>query len=319
MRAERVFGISSESDKIDYVKLVIPYHRARMRAQLHPALRLLVFFVLVLPASFIVGVATRLLFPHLDESARFLLHDATALVIYLVASWIMGRIEGRTIADYGLPWRRMFRGEFWIGAAIGFACISALVLALRLCGVFFFKGVALSGVEIAIWALVYTLVFVLVAVREEFQFRGYGLVTLTEAIRFWPAAVIWSLLFGAAHLVNTHENWLGSVNAALFGLLLCFLLRRTGNLWLPIGFHAAFDWGETYFYGVADSGITSPGHLLNTSMSGPTWLAGGAVGPEGSVVCTLLIAVTWLLCAWRLRPTPRPLPSDPPPLPVQSA
>lgn len=290
-----------------------------MRAQLHPALRLLVFFVLVLPASFIVGVATRLLFPHLDEPARFLLHDATALVIYLVASWIMGRIEGRTIADYGLPWRRMFRGEFWVGTAIGFACISALVLALRLCGVFFFKGVALSGVEIAVWALVYALVFILVAVREEFQFRGYGLVTLTEAIRFWPAAVIWSLLFGSAHLVNTHENWLGAVNAALFGLLLCFLLRRTCNLWLPIGFHAAFDWGETYFYGVADSGITSPGHLLNTSMSGPAWLAGGAVGPEGSVVCTLLIGVTWLLCAWRLRPIPQPLPSDPPPLPVQSA
>src|SRR6476659_9083905 len=101
-----------------------------MRAQLHPALRLLVFFVLLLPPSFLVGVATRLLFPHLDESARFLLHDATALVIYLVTSWIMGRIEGRTIADYGLPWRRMFRGEFWIGTAIGFACISALVLAL---------------------------------------------------------------------------------------------------------------------------------------------------------------------------------------------
>src|SRR5207244_1353122 len=23
-------------------------------------------------------------------------------------------------------------------------------------------------------------------------------------------------------------------------------LRRSGNLWMPIGFHLAFDWGETY-------------------------------------------------------------------------
>jgi hypothetical protein len=39
-----------------------------------------------------------------------------------------------------------------------------------------------------------------------------------------------------------------------------------------IGLHMAFDLGETYFYGVADSGQTLPGHLLNSSSSGPAWL-----------------------------------------------
>jgi hypothetical protein len=39
----------------------------------------------------------------------------------------------------------------------------------------------------------------------------------------------------------------------------------------------AFDWGETYFYGVADSGQTLPGHLLNSSSSGPAWLSDGTV------------------------------------------
>jgi len=90
-------------------------------------------------------------------------------------------------------------------------------------------------------------------------------------------------------------------NAGAFGLLLCFLLRRTGNLWLPIGFHMAFDWGETYFYGVADSGQTLPGHLLNSSTSGVAWISGGTVGPEGSVLCTLLIVLVWLICAGWLR------------------
>jgi len=90
-------------------------------------------------------------------------------------------------------------------------------------------------------------------------------------------------------------------NAGAFGLLACFLLRRTGNLWMPSGLHLAFDWGETYFYGVADSGQTLPGHLLNSTSSGPTWLSGGTVGPEGSLLCTLLIVLVWVFCAAWLR------------------
>jgi hypothetical protein len=49
-----------------------------------------------------------------------------------------------------------------------------------------------------------------------------------------------------------------------------------------VGMHAAFDWTETYFYGVPDSGLLAQGHLLNSSFHGPVWLTGGSVGPEGS-------------------------------------
>jgi len=97
-------------------------------------------------------------------------------------------------------------------------------------------------------------------------------------------------------------------NAGAFGLLACLLLRRTGNLWMPIGLHMAFDWGETYFYGVANSGQTLPGHLLNSSSSGPAWLSGGTVGPEGSLLCTLLLVVELLICAGWLRGVKYPSP-----------
>ncbi len=80
-------------------------------------------------------------------------------------------------------------------------------------------------------------------------------------------------------------------------MLACFLLRRTGNLWMPIGLHAAFDWGETYLYGVANSGQALPGHFLNSRLFGTPWLSGGTIGPEGSLLCTLLIVVVWLICA----------------------
>src|SRR6516164_8859914 len=99
------------------------------------------------------------------------------------------------------------------------------------------------------------------------------------------------------HTGNSGEDWIGLANVALFGLLACLLLHRTGNLWMPIGLHMAWDWGETFFYGVANSGKTYPGQLMNSGPSGPVWLSGGSVGPEGSVLCTLLMVLCWILCS----------------------
>jgi membrane protease YdiL (CAAX protease family) len=245
-----------------------------------------------------------------DDTTLFLVREVMDFLIFLLASWIMGRIEGRTIAEYGLPWRRMFGVQFWQGALLGFAAITGLLVAMRLAGVFHFGGVALRGANIWKWAIAYGLVFILVALREEFRARGYGLYTLSAGIGFWPAAILSSAYFGYPHHNNTGEDWVGIFNAGAFGLLACLLLRRTGNLWMPIGLHMAFDWGETYFYGVADSGQTLPGHLLNSSSFGSAWLSGGTVGPEGSLLCSLLIIVLWLLCVGCLRDVKHPAPAQ---------
>lgn len=39
-------------------------------------------------------------------------------------------------------------------------------------------------------AAIYGIVFVLVALRDEFRERGYALFTLAKGIGFWPAAVV---------------------------------------------------------------------------------------------------------------------------------
>lgn len=266
-------------------------------SELRAGWRLLIFLTIIFLCTGFANLAIRRLFPPVGRDVQFIVREIEDFFIFLLGSWIMGRIERRTIADYGLPWRLMFRLQFWQGALIGLASITGLLLILRALGVFQFGGLALRGADITKWAVIYALVFLLVALREEFRARGYALLTLGKGIGFWPAAVLSSAYFGYSHIGNSGEDWIGLFNAGAFGLLLCFLLRRTGNLWMPIGFHLAFDWGETYFYGVPDSGQVAPGHLLNASSSGPAWLSGGSVGPEGSVICTLLIVVVWLICA----------------------
>jgi len=227
----------------------------------------------------------------------FFVREIRIFLTFFLATWIMGSIEGRSIAEYGLPWRLMFGGRFWIGTLLGFVSLSCLLLAMRLVGVFHFGAFALRGTDIGKWSLIYVVVFVLVALTEEFSARGYALYTLTTIVGFWPAAMVTAIVFGYTHSGNSGEDWIGLANVGLFGLLACLLLRRTGDLWTPIGLHMSWDWSETFFYGVANSGKTYPGQLLNSSPSGPAWLSGGSVGPEGSVLCTLLMVLCWILCS----------------------
>ena len=227
----------------------------------------------------------------------FFVREIRILLSFFFATWIMGSIEGRSIAEYGLPWRRMFGGRFWVGTLLGFASLTCLLLAMRLVGVFHFGTFALRGADVGKWALIYVVVFVLVALTEEFSARGYALYTLTMIAGFWPAAMVTAIVFGYTHSGNSGEDWIGLANVGLFGLLACLLLRRTGDLWMPIGLHMSWDWSETFFYGVANSGKTYPGQLMNSSPSGPALLSGGSVGPEGSVLCTLLMVLCWILCS----------------------
>jgi membrane protease YdiL (CAAX protease family) len=227
----------------------------------------------------------------------FFVREIRILLTFFFATWIMGSIEGRSIAAYGLPWRLMFGGHFWIGTLLGFASLTCLLLAMRRVGVFHFGAFALRGTDIGKWALIYVVVFVLVALTEEFSARGYALYTLTTIAGFWPAAILTAIVFGYTHIGNPGEDWIGLVNVGLFGMLACLLLRRTGDLWMPIGLHMSWDWSETFFYGVANSGRTYPGQLMNSRPSGPAWVSGGSVGPEGSVLCTLLLVLCWILCS----------------------
>jgi CAAX protease family protein len=211
-----------------------------------------------------------------------------------IAALIMTRTEHRKFGVYGLPLRSAFRKDFWIGTLIGFAAISASLLAIFSFHGFRLTGLAIHGRTILSAMAAWGATFILVGLAEEFAFRGYLQFTLTSGIGFWPSAILLSALFGLAHAGNPGESKAGLFSVVLFGLLFCLFLRRTGNLWWAVGFHAGWDWGQTFFYGVADSGIAPYHNLLNSAFTGPRWLTGGTVGPEASLftpVVLVLVAV----------------------------
>jgi uncharacterized protein len=220
--------------------------------------------------------------------------EGIAFLLLCVATLIMGKIEHRKFSEYGLPLRQALRKDFWLGALSGFLAISGTLLAMFLLHGFRVTGFALHGTAILSSMLAWGIAFLMVGLFEEFLNRGYLQYTLASGIGFWPAAFVMSFLFGFGHYFNANETAVGAVAAGLFGLLFCLFLRRTGNLWIAVGFHAAWDWGQT-FYGVPDSGMLPYHSVFRSTFSGPLWLTGGIVGPEASILTPIALLVVALV------------------------
>jgi uncharacterized protein len=237
--------------------------------------------------------------------SALLILEVRNLAAAALAFAIMMKFEHRSLADYGLPFTHAFGARFWQGFALCSGAIVLLFLMLRAEGVFFFGHMDLTGRAILIYAGLWFLACVMVALFEEFVFRGYMLHTLQRGIGFWPAAVLSSALFGLSHLANSNDPWYIILSAATFGMLDCLAVLRTGTLWFAVGVHAADDFVETFLISPS-GGLSVRGHLLNSSLHGPAWLTGGVPGPEAGVNGVLVFVLLFLIVN-RLGGKPRTL------------
>jgi uncharacterized protein len=264
--------------------------------ELRAGWRLVIYLVLFF--GFVAGESVLAVDLHLPMATRasiaapgLLIQEAILMFAAFAAAAILGVLEGRRFGVYGLPVTDAFGARFWQGVVWGLAMISGMILLIRLPGGFFFGEIALRGPALWEYGALWGVVFLCVGFFEEFAFRGYAQFTLASGIEFWPAATVLSAAFGALHLGNGGEDKVGALGVFVIGMFFCLTLRRTGNLWFAVGLHASFDWGETFLFSAPNSGIVAPGHLLNSSFHGPVWLTGGTVGPEGSVMAFVVIAL----------------------------
>ncbi len=113
----------------------------------------------------------------------------------------------------------------------------------------------------------------------------------SEMERFWCAAWLTSVLFGYLHTINGGESAVGILGTALIGFAFCVSIWALGSAWWAIGFHAAWDWAQTFLFGTADSGLVPKDHWLSSAPAGSKLWSGGSAGPEGSVLILPLIAL----------------------------
>lgn len=219
-----------------------------------------------------------------------LLSEVFVSIAVFISLLIMRRIDKTTLAERNFGKRPRY-GEVALGLSVGLSMLAFVLLIQFALGVLkITPSVEAAPVQIhncVIWAQC----FLITGICEEAVFRGYLLGTLQKGLGFWPATTISSVLFAVVHLSNHGERAAGILACVLFSVLFALTVRLTGTIWFAAGFHAAWDWSQTYLFGTPDSGIRGSGHLLNSIPSGPDWLNGGATGPEGSVVTILIVAI----------------------------
>lgn len=249
----------------------------------------------------------------------------------LLATWIMSKIERRG-RSYGFVSANISK-RFVSGLAWGLILISVLVLTLWKGGWLVVERRLLFGPEVFRYGALWLIAFSLVGVFEESLTRGFLLYTLTRGLArfyawafktrhgvtlgFWTAAIFLSTIFFLGHTGNPGESPIGLLAVFAAGMFFCLSIWRTGSIWWAIGMHAAWDWGQSYLYGVADSGLMTQHHLLATHPQGTLMLSGGTTGPEGSILVLAVLALGSLVILFVLPQGTyyqQPIASEQPPL-----
>jgi membrane protease YdiL (CAAX protease family) len=285
---------------------------------------LLIFIAIFAAIAFCVNVVSHKLRPptpttktasEISIAGGFLM-ESIPLLMTLLVTWIMSKIERRPNGSYGFGGSRKIH-YFFVGLAAGFICLSLLILTLWKAGLLVFDGRLLFSSDILRYGAIWLVGFLLVGLFEEYLTRGYLQYTLTrgfagiyewafrtrhsKALGFWTSAIILSVLFGLGHSSNPGESPIGLLSAGLAAMVFCFSLWRTGSLWWAIGFHTSWDWGQSFLYGVPDSGTMVQHHLLATHPTGKPIFSGGTTGPEGSIFIVAVLVFASLIILFTTR------------------
>jgi membrane protease YdiL (CAAX protease family) len=191
------------------------------------------------------------LFPKGWAQVAFLWITFAALLMLpaLLPAWIMGRLcDGRLRLAFryaGARLRQIFHRRTIIAGAALFLCIlCASLVTGRLLIQLGFRSDYLDsfsryrpGSGTVLQYLTAGLACLVAPLAEEIVYRGYLLEGFKRTIGFWPAALISSVAFSAAH----HYSASHAILTFLFGLMLCRAMHRTGRLSICIVAHALWN------------------------------------------------------------------------------
>jgi uncharacterized protein len=204
-----------------------------------------------------------------------------------IANAVVLRIYERgQLADIGLGWNACSRRNLLIGIAGGIgSALAVTVIPVIVRAADFMPAATRFNAGSVLFVSV---VLLFGAVGEEMLFRGYAFQLLVGYMGPWATVLPFSVLFAMPHLMNPNQTLLGVFNTLLWGIVLGYAFLRSGDLWLPIGLHASWNIALALL-GVNLSGFTMGVTGLAIRWHLPDAIAGGAYGPEGGLLTTLVL------------------------------
>ena len=193
--------------------------------------------------------------------------------LILMTCFFIWLVDRRKVADFGLATRGLVRNVL-LGALLGVGFVAVSYVAFTALD---WIRLTPTTISLAWWVLASLLVYPLIGFAEEFVYRGYLMQTIEEWRGRTVAIVITSVLFWMVHLGagNMHEP-LGIVAMLSAGVTFALCRYGTGSLWLPISFHATYDWALLSLFSDPQLGLPA---FFEVEVTVPHWL----VGPPGYV------------------------------------
>ena len=219
---------------------------------------------------------------------------AALLVVYrLFARTVEHRATPELAVDGDTPW------HVGLGFLMGGGVMLIITGALYLAGCY--HVAALNSP----WVLLKDALFYLP--QSFLEDLLFGLVLyrlLREGLGKGPALLSAPVLFALAHAGNSNESLLGLAEIVTAGCVMYVAFERTGSFWTIWALHFSWNFTMNGIFGLANSG-GDLGGLIRPMVLGPTWLTGGATGPEASVLALgsdlLLLLLLWKMSDRSLR------------------
>lgn len=266
--------------------------RPRPRVWSNPFLRLVTFGVVLVVVGGSIALTGRLV-AGLQPGPLSPVVVVVGIVSLAVAYAVLVRlVEGRR-EPAEVSARRLPLGLV-VGLGLGAGLFVVCFLAIWALGGFRVLGVRTP--DWGPWWMSMLVVGASAGITEEIAFRGVGYRILEELAGTWAAVVVSGVLFGAAHLGNPDATVAGAVGIAVAGFVFALLYVTTRNLWLMMGFHAAWNVVQGPVLGVIVSGTGAPNGFLHVEPVGSDLVSGGVFGAEGSLVtvAVMVLATAWL-------------------------
>jgi membrane protease YdiL (CAAX protease family) len=242
-----------------------------------PLVALLIAVGVYIAALALATVTHRFSMP-LGQPWRAVLRAIVDIAIVLAAYKLVIVKLGEHPRD-DLPLTRDSGKSLGLGIFAGFLVMAVAVVLAAIAGVYRITGP--GDASRLVLELVGTAI--LPGFMEELFFRGILFRWIEEFAGSWSALLLTSALFGALHLFNPNATWFAAFAIAVeAGVLLGGVYMLTGNLWMAMGLHAAWNFTQGEVFDVPVSGLDEHG-LVTAQMSGPALLSGNGFGLEASV------------------------------------
>lgn len=228
--------------------------------------------------------------------AQLYLEFTSAISIILAAFLLVTFIDKRPFVSLGFDPKYIFHdvilgisiGLFWLAISLGVLVLMGWALPQRSNPISY--PLLIMG----------SVALLLNAVTQEILVRSYIFQTVQSHFGVAVAVVVSSLIFAALHAGVIKNSWIAALNVLGAGVLFGIAYATSGNLWLPIAIHFAWNVVLGPILGLSISGQNP--FRVNWQffrMEGPSIFTGGTFGLEGSIIVTAttilaIIGTIWL-------------------------